>query len=180
MPFTPLHFGVGALGKAALGRRFSFAVFAISQVVMDLEPGIVMYADLDGPLHGITHTLPGALVLALVTVLLYQAWLRYGPQGYVARLGRAALPVVIGTALFATLSHVFLDAMMHADMALYQEMRAKLGGDAPVPSAMAICFGALFVSPLVLVVRRWIERLAASGAIPPLSSITVRPPSSEA
>lgn len=180
MPFTPIHLGIGALGKAALGRRFSFAVFATAQVLMDLEPGFVMYFDLDEPLHGLSHTLPGAVVVTFITVLLYQAAQRFGPRRWVTRIGHSTLPVVIGTALVATISHVALDAMMHADMALHEELRAKLGDEAPVPSPVAICLAALFASPLVLVLRRWMERLSASGHIPPLSSINVRPPSSEA
>ena len=38
MPFTPLHLGVGACCKAVGQRRFSFMIFAGTQVLMDIEP----------------------------------------------------------------------------------------------------------------------------------------------
>src|SRR3954470_9256120 len=64
MPFTPFHLGPGAAFKAIGGRHFSFMVFAGSQVLMDIEP---LVAILQGRavLHGITHTILGALVIGL-------------------------------------------------------------------------------------------------------------------
>lgn len=115
-------------------------------------------------------------MLALVTVLLYQAWLRYGPQEYVQRIGRTALPVIIASALFGTLSHVALDALMQHDMsvALISPYTGIVDFDRPATNlAEYLCVAALLLSPFAWLVRRWIERLAASGVIPPLSSITV-------
>ena len=37
MPFTPFHFGPGALLKSFLRHRFSFVTFVASQVVIDFE-----------------------------------------------------------------------------------------------------------------------------------------------
>ncbi len=180
VPFTPIHFGVGALGKAALGRRFSFAVFAGSQVLMDLEPGIKILGLLDGPLHGPTHTVLGALLIAVATAVIWEVWQRYGPSAIVDRIGRARHGIVVGTALFGTLSHVALDSIMHSDMGLNAEMRAAFGtGDLPAQWADIICFVALMSSPAAWLVRRWIEQLNADRLFPAFSSIVVRPPSTD-
>jgi hypothetical protein len=42
MPFSPFHLGAGLLFKSALPVRFSLAIFAITQVMIDLEPAIYM------------------------------------------------------------------------------------------------------------------------------------------
>lgn len=51
MPFRPFHFGVGVLAKAAWPKRFSFQVFVVSQILMDIEPGIRLWRG-DAILHG--------------------------------------------------------------------------------------------------------------------------------
>lgn len=38
MPVTPLHLGIGACCKAVGQKRFSFMIFAGTQVLMDIEP----------------------------------------------------------------------------------------------------------------------------------------------
>ena len=167
MPFTPFHFGLGALGKAALGSRFSFAVFAGSQVLMDLEPGIKMFGGLDGPLHGPTHTIPGALLIALIAIFITEAWQRYGPESLVNRIGKSPLGVIVGTALFGTLSHIALDAMMHADMGLNQQMRQALGpGDEIASLPELLCTFALLAAPFVWLIRRKVDQLVREERLP--------------
>lgn len=68
MPFTPFHFGLGALAKAVAPTRISFAGFALSQVVMDLEPGIKMLTGSAADLHIITHNAIGASLIAFATL----------------------------------------------------------------------------------------------------------------
>jgi hypothetical protein len=115
MPFTPFHLGVGAVCKAGLGERFSFMVFGGSQVLMDLEPGIKLIIG-TAPLHGPSHTLAGAVVIGLVATLIGKPVSEFALRliGYPdSRISWAAS----GAAAFAgTLSHIGLDAIMHADM----------------------------------------------------------------
>lgn len=155
MPFTPLHFGIGALAKAVVPRRFSFAVFAASQVAMDIEPLVKLLGLLEGPLHGPTHTVTGAVLIAAATILLYLAWQWHGPRSFVDRIGRATVGVVIGSALFGTLSHVGLDAMMHADMALH----VQTGVDPNV-----LCLGAAFLAGVVALIRHFARSATATTA----------------
>ncbi len=115
MPFTPFHLGPGALFKAALGKRFSFLVFAGSQVLIDLEPGVRMVVGTD-VLHGPTHSVAGALVIGAVAALIGRPI-----SNLVLRLAAPdAQPVTwVASAVGAfvgTLSHVALDAVMHRDM----------------------------------------------------------------
>ncbi len=65
MPFTPFHLGPGAAFKAVGGKHFSFMVFGGAQVLMDIEPLVAIVQGWP-ILHGVTHTILGALVIGLV------------------------------------------------------------------------------------------------------------------
>ncbi len=115
MPFTPLHLGPGAVFKAIGGSRFSFMVFGGSQVLMDIEPliGILTHKPI---LHGPSHTLLGALVIGTLAGLIGKpisaAILRWLNIPHYPLTWPAAF---IG-AYIGTFSHIFFDAIMHADM----------------------------------------------------------------
>ncbi len=115
MPFTPFHLGPGALIKAVGGERFSFMIFGGSQVLMDVEPLVRMIRG-DAVLHGMSHTIAGALVIGVVSAVvgrpLSNALLRQSEISDQAISWRVAL----ASALIGTYSHIGLDAMMHSDM----------------------------------------------------------------
>ena len=60
--------GAALFVKPGLNRRFSLITFGIAQVAMDIEPGIGMIAGAE-VLHGPSHTIGGALVIALLVML---------------------------------------------------------------------------------------------------------------
>lgn len=116
MPFTPLHMGPGILLKALRPERFSLMVFGWTQIVMDLQPLFAMLSG-RGELHGFSHTLIGASLIAVLAAL---------SGKYLGELGlyliglRSQLPIrwraawvgaVVGSA-----SHVLLDSLVHADI----------------------------------------------------------------
>lgn len=117
MPFTPLHMGPGLLIKALLQTSFSLMIFGWTQILMDLQPLIVMITG-QGHLHGFSHTLIGALLIAALAVItgvgLCNRLLRgYGGAEQGLRIG---WPVATLSALIGSGSHVLLDAIMHADL----------------------------------------------------------------
>jgi hypothetical protein len=115
VPFTPFHLGPGALIKAIGGERFSFMIFGGSQVLMDVEPLVRMIRG-DPVLHGMSHTIAGALVIGVVSAVvgrpLSNALLRQSDISDQAISWRVAW----ASALIGTYSHVGLDAMVHSDM----------------------------------------------------------------
>ena len=64
MPFTPIHMGPGILIKSLLQGSFSLMVFGWTQIVMDIQPLIVLISG-EGHLHGFTHTYIGAILIAI-------------------------------------------------------------------------------------------------------------------
>lgn len=163
MPFTPIHLGVGALGKAAFGRNFSFVVFGASQVAMDIEPLLKLTGVLDGHVHGITHTWLGALAVALLLYAVWRASARW-PGSLFGEWRRMPASIVLFSALFGTLTHLVLDAMMHSDIsiALVSVMPNIPNTDNPArPYAFSeyVSAAALVISPVVWGARALLSRI---------------------
>jgi len=122
MPFTPFHMGPGILFKALLQGSFSLMVFGWTQIVMDIQPLIVLITK-QGHLHGFTHTFIGATLIAVFS----------GVTGkYLSELGLKLIDistltnpikihwwVVFTSAFIGSFSHVVLDAIMHSDLEPY-------------------------------------------------------------
>lgn len=119
MPFTPFHFGPGLLLKGLVPHHISLSTFALANVVMDIEPLHHLWRG-DVQLHGLTHSVPGALVIGAAVAMGAPALVRCGWQrlasaapGSEVRISRkqAWLSALLGSG-----SHVVLDAVMHRDM----------------------------------------------------------------
>jgi membrane-bound metal-dependent hydrolase YbcI (DUF457 family) len=120
MPFTPVHLGIAAPVKAVSDKKFNFMIFAWSQVVMDLQPLIVILTQ-HGQIHGITHTLVGAVALGLVAAVTGKYLLELAAKIVHWRRrdnGVLSWKVVFISVYFGTLSHVLLDALIYPDMDL--------------------------------------------------------------
>lgn len=126
MPFTPFHMGAALIVKPGLDRNFSVITFGIAQVAMDIEPGIGMLTGA-AVLHGPSHTVLGALVIACLVMLisprvcslLLGRWNKevthYGRSRWVQAETPPRKAVMLG-AFFGTLSHVALDSLIHHDI----------------------------------------------------------------
>jgi len=122
MPFTPIHMGPGILIKSLLQGSFSLMVFGWTQIVMDIQPLLVMISG-EGHLHGFTHTYIGAILIAIFSALTGK---------YLSELGlkllglsdesekKQAINIVwwvcFLSAFVGSFSHVLLDSIMHADV----------------------------------------------------------------
>ncbi|OZG72588.1 hypothetical protein BTA51_14955 [Hahella sp. CCB-MM4] len=118
MPFTPIHMGPGIFIKALLQGSFSLMVFGWTQIVMDIQPLVVMITG-EGHLHGFTHTYIGAVLIAVASAL---------SGKYLSELGLRILgvtndgPIKISwlvtfiSAFIGSFSHVLLDSIMHGDL----------------------------------------------------------------
>jgi membrane-bound metal-dependent hydrolase YbcI (DUF457 family) len=126
LPFTPFHMGAALIVKLGLNRHFSVITFGIAQIAMDIEPGIGMLTGAH-VLHGPTHTIVGALVIACLVMLIAPSVCNYLQHRWNKEVIYYKLPwlvqsealpksgVIFG-AFFGTLSHVALDSLMHHDM----------------------------------------------------------------
>lgn len=111
--------GPGILIKSILQSSFSLMVFGWTQIVMDIQPLIVLISG-EGHLHGFTHTYVGAILIAIFAAFTGK---------YLSELGLKLLnistkdnlisikwSVVFLSAFIGSFSHVLFDSIMHADV----------------------------------------------------------------
>jgi len=117
MPFTPFHMGPGIACKALLGGAFSLMIFGWTQILMDIQPLVVMITG-EGHLHGFSHTFAGALLLAALAVVTGKYLSELALFLLDSKRPRIIIPWWVGclSALIGAFSHVFLDAIMHSDV----------------------------------------------------------------
>lgn len=126
MPITPLHFGPALLARAAFGPRFGLLGFLVSQVLLDVEPGLKLFglAEEGAGLHEWhSWALAPAFVLAAWAVAMGLQW---GMRGVGQRLvfveqrwrwlRSSSWSEAVG-ATFGVVSHLLLDALYHTDVA---------------------------------------------------------------
>ena len=119
MPFTPIHMGPGILIKALLQGSFSLMVFGWAQIIMDIQPLIVIITG-DGHLHGFSHTYIGATLLAIFSALSGKYLSEIGLK--ILGISKMSNPVKISwwvafsSAFIGTYTHVALDSIMHSDV----------------------------------------------------------------
>ena len=125
MPFTPFHLGLGMAAKAAAGKRFSLAVFGLSQIAIDIEPLVHLIRN-DDITHGFWHTYLGGLIVAcLVTpiarplgalmIRTANAIVTAFHLPWLTEPAHLTWRVTFFSALFGTFTHVFLDSIVHMD-----------------------------------------------------------------
>lgn len=118
--------GAALIVKQGLNRNFSMISFGLAQVAMDIEPGVGMLTGAE-VLHGPTHTILGALVVAYLVMLIAPSVCNFLREKWNKEVTYHSLPwlvqsettsktaVTVG-AFFGTLSHVVLDSLMHHDI----------------------------------------------------------------
>ena len=118
MPFTPIHMGPGILIKSLLQSSFSLMIFGWTQIVMDIQPLMVLILN-EGHLHGFSHTYIGASILAVLAALTGKHLSEFG----LVFLGiKNSKPIKIVwwvaflSAFIGSFSHVYLDSIMHVDV----------------------------------------------------------------
>jgi hypothetical protein len=154
MPFTPFHLGPGAAFKAIGGERFSFMIFGGSQVLMDIEPLVRMMRG-DAVLHGLSHTIAGALAVALASAVIGRpisnlVLRHFGmgdhPIGWITAFVSASI---------GTYSHIGLDAVMHRDMRPFWPIGSDNGllGIIPIGTLHLLCLLSGLLGGGVVIIR---------------------------
>lgn len=119
MPFTPIHMGPALLVKPILAGNFSIMIFGWTQIVIDLQPLYVLLIG-EGQLHGITHTYLGAIVIAIFSAItgkyLSELAFKITKPIHHSIVSVIKWRVVFTSAFIGSMSHVFLDSIMHFDM----------------------------------------------------------------
>jgi len=80
MPFTPYHLGPALLFGLLFLSVINFPAFLVANVIVDIEPFLVLTLNLNYPLHGFFHSfLGGTLVAVLLALMMHQIRDRLSP-----------------------------------------------------------------------------------------------------
>ncbi|TCI05211.1 hypothetical protein EZV61_04410 [Corallincola luteus] len=165
MPFTPFHMGPGLLIKALFQGSFSLMVFGWSQIVMDIQPLIVLLTG-EGHLHGFSHTLIGASLLSTLSCVSGKYLGEWGLRLLALRSRSAphlpiSWPVAATSAAIGCYSHVLLDALMHGDLQPWWPISLEnpiLGMISAATLHQACLYAGLLGTAGLVVVNYWQKR----------------------
>jgi hypothetical protein len=120
MPFTPLHLGPALAIGLPLRRYLHAPTFIVANVILDVEPFLVLVLGLNYPLHGYLHTVLLALAVGLLLgAVMFRLEAPLQPLYQKIQL-EASRPLKLQSFLLAgvlgTLLHVVLDAFLYAEM----------------------------------------------------------------
>jgi len=142
MPFTPFHLGPALLFGLLLFRYLDFPTFLVSNIVLDLEPFIILTRGLPGPLHGPFHSYTLGALVALGTMLgmmLVKPMTR--PLMSLLRLRQeSSAKGMFIAALLGVCLHVTLDAFLYPEIRIFYPLQANpLLGLVSIDSVYLFC-----------------------------------------
>lgn len=169
--------GAALIAKPALNRHISVIAFGIAQVAMDIEPGIGMLTGAD-VLHGPTHTILGALVIAYLVMiiapvvcnLLLSKWnkeVTFHKLRWLIQSESTSKTAVTVGAFFGTLSHVLLDSLIHHDIHPLQPFSQAnpLNSLISHDGVYQLCAIAGVVGAVAWMVMQWLGRIRQVDAV---------------
>jgi hypothetical protein len=127
LPVTPFHLIAVTPVKAALPKHFSWSIFALTNILIDLEP-ITLFIVTLNPQHLFFHTILGATLIAALSATIGKQWCKAAIDIWNEeinnkkedKLFRADNRISSFSAWFSALlgawSHLLLDSFMHDDI----------------------------------------------------------------
>jgi membrane-bound metal-dependent hydrolase YbcI (DUF457 family) len=127
MPITPFHIIAAAPIKAIIPRHFSWSIFTLTNIFIDLEP--ITYFIFTGiPSHRFFHSIFGTTILGLICALYFRKLC----GNYIMKWNKNLHPIdrrwleirnskinlfeALTGGLIGAWSHLALDSMMHQDI----------------------------------------------------------------
>ena len=156
MPFTPFHLGPALMVALLLFELLYAPTFIIANIILDLEPLIIIIQGHNSPLHGTFHSLTMSLPVAFVIALVM-----YYFRGFTGSiLERASLPQetnltkIIISSILGVWIHVLLDSFLYPDLSLLYPFKVNpLLGLVSQNNIHIFCIVSFFIAFVVYLVR---------------------------
>lgn len=118
MPFTPFHLGPGLLFGLLFLSYIDFPTFLLANVIVDVEPFLVLYFNLQYPLHGFLHSfLGGTLIAFLLAIVMSKLRNSFSPLMSFFRLEqKTSFKSILLASLFGIYLHILLDSRLYQDI----------------------------------------------------------------
>ncbi|MCW3978384.1 MAG: hypothetical protein NWF12_01425 [Candidatus Bathyarchaeota archaeon] len=156
MPFTPYHVGPALLIGFLFYPFLDVPTFVIANVVIDVEPLLVILLDLPQPLHGPFHSLTLSTPVALLLAVLVHGFRRFTRPIVVARMlpQNPGFRDILKTSVIGVWIHVLLDALLYPEMRLFYPIAGNpLLGLVPSQTVTTFCVASFLLSLPVYLVR---------------------------
>lgn len=120
MPFTPFHFGPALGFGLPLRKYIHVPTFILANVILDVEPFLVLYYGLNYPLHGYLHTLVIAFFVGLslgYVAFIFERLLRPIYRMLILESSdNMNLKSFVLAGVLGTMLHVLLDSPLYTDV----------------------------------------------------------------
>jgi len=120
MPFTPFHLGPAFAVGLPFRKYLHAPTFILANVILDVEPFLVLLLGLRYPLHGYFHTFLLALFVGLglgYTMFLLEKFLHRFYRGLLLEPnGKLGLKSFMVAGVLGTTIHTLLDAPLYSEM----------------------------------------------------------------
>lgn len=154
MPMTPFHLGPAFFLGILLNRFLNFSTFVISSLILDIEPFLVLFFNLNYPLHGFFHSFLGASFVGIVLAFLMMP-LRKRIKNFTAFLRTKEDPskkAIFLASFFGLYLHILFDAPLYSDLQPFYPFTLNpfygmLGG----VKIYLLCLGLLFMSAIIYI-----------------------------
>ena len=166
MPFTPFHLGPALIIGLPLRKRIHAPTFIIANVIVDIEPFLVLTYNLNYPLHGYLHTIVGAIILGLTL-----SCIMYVLRGSLDKLFKLLKLVEKGVNLKGfvtagvggTLIHVLLDSPIYSDIRPFYPLDVNpLYNPSLTPEIYLFCTITIMIGLvlyLIILIKEWYGRV---------------------
>ena len=167
MPITPFHLLAIIPIKTIAPKHFSWSVFALTNIIIDLEP-ITLYLITLEPRHLFFHTIIGATLIAIFCAIFGKRWCEIAigiwnedsngkPQTKWLTSEETISNISAWSgALVGAWSHLLLDSFMHADIKPLSPFSNKnqLLGLVDLPSLHIYCISFALLGLVIFLIRR--------------------------
>lgn len=127
MPFTPFHLGPALLFGLVFFSYLDFPTFLVANVIVDIEPLMILALGLDLPLHGFFHSFLGGTIVSLFLAF---AMINVGkflkpPLSFFRLEQTQHVTNVFAAALSGVYLHIILDARLYMDIKPFYPFRVN-------------------------------------------------------
>jgi len=144
MPFTPFHFGPSLVFGLPLRNHAHVPTFMVANVILDIEPFLVLVLGLWYPLHGYLHTFLVAFFVGIIlgyTMFLLERFFRSFFKILLLEPKKdMSLKSFLVAGFSGTMFHVFLDSPLYGDiLPFYPSVSNPLYNPALLPQIYNFC-----------------------------------------
>jgi membrane-bound metal-dependent hydrolase YbcI (DUF457 family) len=163
MPFTPYHLGPALFLGLLFLSFIDFPTFLIASVIVDVEPYLVLFFNLNYPLHGFFHSLLGGTLVAIpLALIMLKIRDKLSPlMSYFKLEQKVSFKRILLASLSGIYIHILLDSRIYTDIQPFYPSNYNpllTTGILAGLDSYAICVWSFFGAVIIYIVRLFLFR----------------------